>query len=123
MDSDRSIGFSFGNRDSSVRNTDTSSCVQRAVTHHGVTAEQLTDAWMKGGSAFQDLILGIPEVAATLHGEYLKRRGGFPGKAISVRPGDPDFDEKLPPVPGEPRGAHCMPFPTAIDRDRSYSVN
>jgi hypothetical protein len=50
------------------------------VTRHGLTAEQLTEAWWRGGSAFQDLILGIPEVAATLHVEYLQRRGGLPAK-------------------------------------------
>lgn len=52
--------------------------------HHGLTAPQLTDAWMAGGKAFEDLVLGIPDVASTLHGEYLKRRGGLPGQASLV---------------------------------------
>lgn len=58
-------------------------CLQRAINYHGVTAEQLTDAWMQGGSALQELVLSIPDVAGIIHGEYLKRRGGLPGK---VRP-------------------------------------
>lgn len=60
-------------------------CLQRAVNHHGITAEQLTDAWLKGGSALQELVFGIPDVAATLHGEYLKRRGGLKGKVRGLR--------------------------------------
>lgn len=54
--------------------------LQRAVTRHGVTAAQLTEAWFKGGKAFEEAILRIPEVAETLHGEYLKRHGGLPGQ-------------------------------------------
>jgi hypothetical protein len=50
------------------------------VNYRGVTAERMTDAWWRGGSAFRYFILGIPEVVETLHGEYLKRRGGLPGK-------------------------------------------
>lgn len=58
----------------------THSCLQRAINKHGLTAEQLADAWMAGGHAFEDLVLGFNDVATTLHGEYLKRRGGLPAK-------------------------------------------
>lgn len=35
---------------------------------------------MAGGHAFEDLVLDFNDVATTLHGEYLKRRGGLPAK-------------------------------------------
>jgi len=57
------------------------------VVKFGVTADQLTDAWMKGGKAYQDLILGTGDIGETLRGEYLKRHRGMPstvGKAKEV---------------------------------------
>ena len=134
-----------------------------AVTRHQVTPQQLVNAWMEGGDAFESLVLGIPAIAATPFGQYCRRRGGLPGKvgqfgglgwsgdwsvdgrvgswiqgsranraslmpwrvrasllllafpfitphntntntkqrqAASVRPGEPDMDEHLPPIPG-----------------------
>lgn len=51
-----------------------------AVTRHQVTRQQLVEAWMQGGTAFEALILGIPAIAASPFGQYCRRRGGLPGK-------------------------------------------
>lgn len=51
-----------------------------AVARHQVTRQQLVDAWMEGGDAFEGLILGIPAIAASPFGQYCRRRGGLPGR-------------------------------------------
>jgi hypothetical protein len=56
-----------------------------AVTRHQVTREQLVDAWLEGGQAFEALVMGHPAIAASPFGQYCRRRGGLPGKVCGRR--------------------------------------
>jgi hypothetical protein len=58
-------------------------CLTRAIGEYKVTAPQLNEAWLRGGTALQDLLFSYDGVRKSMYGEYLAIRGGFKGK---VRP-------------------------------------